>query len=144
MPPKKSVDNSSVPADPNKPDEAASWFAFECLRAFDENGVLDMGVLSRAMGHTNVMSTRNAFARYKKRWGFGNINTKTGGGAAVTDEAADGVALKPNNDSNKVAKKRGRTSTKASPTKKSAATVVDSSDDNQVAPDVNAEGSDTD
>jgi hypothetical protein len=132
-----------------------------------------MGVLSRAMGHTNVMSTRNAFARYKKRWGFGNINTKTGGGAAVTDEAADGgtfppfflvlfclpffppkianshliyttVALKPNNDSNKVAKKRGRTSTKASPTKKLAATVVDSSDDNQVAPDVNAEGSDTD
>jgi hypothetical protein len=40
MPPKKSVDNSSVPADPNKPDEAASWFAFECLRAFDENGVV--------------------------------------------------------------------------------------------------------
>lgn len=130
-----------------------------------------MGVLSRAMGHTNVMSTRNAFARYKKRWGFGNINTKTGGGAAVTDDAADGgtspllfscfsvyvfskianthliyttVALKPNNDSNKVAKKRGRPGAKASPTKKAAATVVDSSDDNQVAADVKAEGSDTD
>ena len=54
------------------------------------------------------------------------------------------VALKPNNDSNKVAKKRGRTSARTSPTKKSAATVVDSSDDNQVASDVKAEGSDTD
>lgn len=52
-------------------------------------------------------------------------------------------ALKPNNDTNKVAKKRGRPSAKASPTKKSAA-IVDSSDDNQVAPDVKAEGSDTD
>jgi hypothetical protein len=42
------------------------------------------------MGHTNVMSTRNAFARYKKRWGFGNIHTKiTGGSAAVGDEVAD-------------------------------------------------------
>lgn len=49
---------------------------------------LDMGVLSKAMGHTNIMSTRNAFARYKKRWAFGNISTKTT--AAVTGEADDG------------------------------------------------------
>ena len=40
MPPKKCVDNGSAPVDPNKPDEAASLFAIECLKAFDENGVV--------------------------------------------------------------------------------------------------------
>jgi hypothetical protein len=53
------------------------------------------------------------------------------------------VALKPSNDANKVAKKRGRPSAKASPTKRSAA-IIDSSDDNQIAADVKAEVSDTD
>lgn len=121
------------------------------------------------MGHTNVASTRNAFTRYKKRWAFGNISTKTT--ATVTDEAGDGgmypsppfliflyslysessntcliyttVTLKPNNDANKVAKKRGRRSAKASPTKKSASTA-ESSDDGQGAADLKAEASDTD
>ncbi|RAO74006.1 uncharacterized protein BHQ10_010018 [Talaromyces amestolkiae] len=141
MPPKKSVDSGSASADPSKPDEASLQFAFECLKAFDDNGVLDIGVLSKAMGHTNVASTRNAFTRYKKRWAFGNISTKTT--ATVTDEAGDGVTLKPNNDANKVAKKRGRRSAKASPTKKSASTA-ESSDDGQGAADLKAEASDTD
>lgn len=53
------------------------------------------------------------------------------------------VALKPSNDANKVAKKRGRRSTKASPTKKSTATA-ESSDDGQGAAELKAEASDTD
>ncbi|KAE8554477.1 hypothetical protein TMatcc_005986 [Talaromyces marneffei ATCC 18224] len=147
MPPKKSVENNTGPVDANKPDEAALQFAFECLRAVGNDGVLDMSALSQAMGHTNVMSTRNAFARHKKRWGFGNINTKTTVGSATpTDEAVDSgtfpplftfrsvccfrrfltcttVTLKPSNDANKVAKKRGRPSASSSPSKKEAAAV---------------------
>jgi hypothetical protein len=49
-----------------------------------------MGSLSKALGHTNVASTRNAFNRYKKRWGFGNINTKnTSSSAAAIDDGVD-------------------------------------------------------
>lgn len=53
------------------------------------------------------------------------------------------VALKPNDDTNKVVKKRGRPSTKTSPTKKAAA-PAESSDENQGAADIKGEGSDTD
>ncbi|EEA25780.1 hypothetical protein EYB26_005520 [Talaromyces marneffei] len=128
MPPKKSVENNTGPVDANKPDEAALQFAFECLRAVGNDGVLDMSALSQAMGHTNVMSTRNAFARHKKRWGFGNINTKTTVGSATpTDEAVDSGTFPPlftfRNDANKVAKKRGRPSASSSPSKKEAAAV---------------------
>lgn len=53
-----------------------------------------MSALSKAMGHTNVKSTSNAYSRYKKRWGFGNISTKvTSGAAAGTDDAADGCVF---------------------------------------------------
>lgn len=52
------------------------------------------------------------------------------------------VALKPSNDANKVAKKRGRPSTKVSSPTKKAAAAVDSSDDHQASNDVKSEVSD--
>jgi hypothetical protein len=52
------------------------------------------------------------------------------------------VSLKPNTDANKVAKKRGRPSTKVSSPTKKAAAAVDSSDDHQASNDVKSEVSD--
>lgn len=43
---------------------------------------MDISVVSAAIGHTNVLSTRNAFGRLKKKWDLGNIPTKTSGAGA--------------------------------------------------------------
>ncbi|EED21656.1 hypothetical protein TSTA_088920 [Talaromyces stipitatus ATCC 10500] len=132
MPPKKAAETTDIQVDPGKPDETAMLFAFEVLRNINNNGQLDIAALSKTMGHTNVASTRNAFARYKKRWGFGNIITKSAAGTSTPPEETPCASmpssspdfifqemsntymnyttgvLKPNNDANKVTKKGGR------------------------------------
>ena len=39
---------------------------------------MDINAVSAAIGHTNVMSTRNAFLRLKKKWDLGNIPVTSG------------------------------------------------------------------
>jgi hypothetical protein len=52
---------------------------------------MDIAAVSAAIGHTNVMSTRNAFGRLKKKWGLGNIPTKSSGagGSGKSNQKAD-------------------------------------------------------
>lgn len=104
MPPKKAAETDPSKTEDGKPDEAALLFAFECLKAFGEDGMvstdiislfldsllilsqLDISALSKSMGHTNAKSTRNAFMRHKNKWGFKNIpctSGKAGDGAPV-------------------------------------------------------------
>lgn len=54
---------------------------------------MDIAAVSAAIGHTNVMSTRNTFARLKKKWGLGHIPTKNsgGGGAKGGQDAGSGL-----------------------------------------------------
>lgn len=54
---------------------------------------MDLSALSRAAGYTNLASTRNAFNRYKKRYGFGNIPIKTGDGRVSAKAEMDEYIL---------------------------------------------------
>ncbi|KAH8698332.1 hypothetical protein BGW36DRAFT_426044 [Talaromyces proteolyticus] len=92
MPPKKDV-TSEVPASTSIKPEDAEFF-LQCLKAIDDNGTMDMSVLSVALGHTNIGSTRNLFVRQKKRYGLGNILTKVSGGFSTRkgDNGKKGIA----------------------------------------------------
>ncbi|OKL63752.1 hypothetical protein UA08_00730 [Talaromyces atroroseus] len=166
MPPKKAVtEAATAKGEGLKPEE--TQFVFECLKAFGDDGVMDFSVLSRAAGHTNLMSTKNAFNRYKKRYGFGNIPTKIGAGhVAAKPDVDDGDesvlpsietdALKPKSNGSKVTKKRGRPAAKAttagstaglSSKKKTAAvskgssSINDASDEDNITEEDNAPAS---
>ncbi|QKX62418.1 uncharacterized protein TRUGW13939_09579 [Talaromyces rugulosus] len=120
MPPKKptspSLTESSI-----KPEDAE--FFLQCLKAFDSSGVMDITAVSVAIGHTNVLSTRNAFCRLKKKWGLGNIPTKTGcsgkAGQKADDDSGSGQddVLKPKTSNDKVVKKRARAAPKSKTSK---------------------------
>ncbi|CRG89781.1 hypothetical protein PISL3812_06820 [Talaromyces islandicus] len=113
MPPKKSDNKSTNPAPTEnaiKPEDAD--FFLQCLKAFGSDGAMDLAVVSVAIGHTNVTSTRNTFARLKKKWGFGNIPVKSAGRAAkASGGGQDGGSvqddvLKSKSSTGKVVKKR--------------------------------------
>lgn len=107
MPPKKATEAVASKIE-GAPDEGVMLFAFECLKAFGEDRLvgadchhvflslllmfcqLDMNALSKALGHTNTKSTRNAFIRHKNKWGFGNIPCKTGTGKSDDSLPVDG------------------------------------------------------